>query len=130
MRSRVGIFLTLFAVLTLYGCGDDKGIVSSNDTLSPDGNWIATVDVVQYGGPGTAGLQTEVKLGPSRRREERTLILLAESNQLSSSSNQHIYVLWQGSRHIYIKYPSADTIDFKADQAYNVTITADAGDGG
>lgn len=117
--------LPLFLALSLVGCGDDKKVTALTTSRSPDGNWAVFANMVQYGGPGTAGLQIEVSLGPARQPDERAMILLLDPDQRVSAAGDTILVNWRSSRSLSIKYPKGSSIDFQAIKAYGLNISAD-----
>ncbi len=129
MRHRLlapmNALLPLLIILLLSACGEDKKTIASSTSQSPDGSWVATVDVIQYGGPGTAGLQTQVSLSPSRQPDHRAQILLIEDNQVTSSIGRDVSVSWQGAGHLNVRYPKGSVVDFQAIKAAGITVSSE-----
>ena len=60
---RNGLTLILFFGICVLASGcQDSATIWSAEVRSPDGNWLAKAHTEQYGGPGTASVQTSVYL--------------------------------------------------------------------
>jgi hypothetical protein len=115
----------LLGIILLMGCGSDKQVISATVSRSPDNSWIATTEVVQYGGPGTAGMQIQVSLSPSRQPQERAQIFLANDDQQPAALADGVAVSWQDTKHLRIRYPERVSVDFLAVRASGIAISSD-----
>ena len=91
--------------LLLGGCKDSE-IVKKEEIKSPDGHWTARMEIEQFGGPGTAGLQTHVYLVRKNTGDEPVEILLLDDRSLNTAEVQ---MQWQDNRHLDVgRFPESD----------------------
>src|SRR6185437_11149210 len=67
----------------LSGCRD-VGTIWSTESHPPDGQWIALAKTEQFGGPGTAGLQSTVSLKRVKGPQNKIAILMLSSQETTS----------------------------------------------
>jgi hypothetical protein len=104
--------------LLLSGCRD-AAIIQKEDVKSPDGHWTARMEIEQFGGPGTAGLQTHVYLVRTNTRNEPIEILSLSDETVSTAQVQ---IHWQDNRHLDIsRFPDSE-IEFQAIKCAGIEI--------
>lgn len=102
----------------IVGCRDVKTISSMN-SASPSGGWVAVAMTDQYGGPGNAGIITTVSLKRTLGRQDSAKIL--ELSQDAPSID--LKLTWTSSSHLEITYVQPASVDFEAIKCGGVDIT-------
>jgi len=108
--------ILLFALIS--GCKDVATIWSTEST-SPDGRWVAAAHTDQYGGPGTAGIQSSVSLRQVKGRPDKIEIL-----QLSQdATGVDLKLTWLTPTHLEITYKQPASVDFQAIKCGGIDIS-------
>jgi hypothetical protein len=115
---RILLVLALSAYAFVSGCRDVASIWST-ESRSPDGQWIAVARTDQYGGPGTAGLQTTVSL--KRAKGPKSTIEILALSQNAASIN--LKMNWLTPSHLEITYEQPASVDFQAIKCGGVDIS-------
>ncbi len=127
---QVMVNLIVIVGLCIFGLGCNEGSITwSTEAYSPDGVWHATAHTRQWGGPGTAFVETTVYLDQSRVKGPPTLIL-AFTHQYSS--RMYLKLEWITAKHLDVTYGygesgrPGDHVDliFQAVKNNGVEITA------
>lgn len=97
----------------------DVATIWTTQSHSPDGLWVATARTDQYGGPGTAGIQSFVSLRQTRGRQDEVKIL-----QLSQDTTSIGLTLdWLSPTHLEITYNKPANVDFQAIKCAQIEIS-------
>jgi len=111
MRAKRRAWLLGAGLAYLLGGCKDSEIVKKEKIKSPDGRWTARMEIEQFGGPGTAGLQTHVYLVRTNTGDEPIEILLLNDETMSTAQVQ---MQWQNNRHLDVsRFPESE-IGFRA----------------
>jgi hypothetical protein len=105
---------------------NDVQIVSSADSRSPDGRWLATSRTEQHGGPGTAGIQTVVFLKQANDPRPPTQILLFDHDPESQVVNIGVKMKWLTPSHLDVTYIGPAALDFEVVRYSNVEISVES----
>ena len=118
-RVRIGgNVLRLIALCTLvFGCRDVATIWSTN-SVSPDGQWVASARTDQYGGPGTAGILSTVTLKPVKGKQGEIEIL--QLSQETPSIN--LKLIWLTPTYLEVTYKQPASINFQAIKCGGIDI--------
>jgi hypothetical protein len=108
----------IFSVLVvlsgiLIGCQQDVAVIWSAKVESPDGKWLAVAETEQHGGPGTAGIVTEVRLRRETASASDILILELFHNE-DSIKPIDLRMNWRDRSHLQISYTTNANVDFEA----------------
>lgn len=96
--------LLAFSFCGLLGCRDSKTTLLT-EARSPDGRWVASAFETENGGPGTAGLYTEVYLKQTDVRQAPTEILGFSVGGLASQEGAlNLTMKWQSPSHLEVAY--------------------------
>ena len=77
----------------------------SAEARSPDGRWVASAFSKQYGGPGTAGLYTDVYLKRTDVRQAPIEVLDFSVGELASQSGiLNLTMTWQSPSRLDVTY--------------------------
>jgi hypothetical protein len=102
----------------VFGCRDVETIWST-ESRSPDGQWVASAQTEQYGGPGTAGIETSVFLQSVKGPQDKIRIL--ELSQGATSVD--LTLRWLSSTHLEVTYRRPATINFQAIKSGGIDIS-------
>jgi hypothetical protein len=94
------------SVVTVLACCDCATIWSTQ-ARSPDGQFVASAETVQNGGPGTAYIATTVTVRQSFKTEGPDVLVL--SNLLPD-----LRLTWLTPTHLKISYTKPATVEFQA----------------
>jgi hypothetical protein len=115
LRQRAFILgLCLFAA----AC-EDAAVIWKAQDASPDGHWVASAQMKQFGGPGTAGLETIVFLAhPGDKKLTAILVFSPEMPNVGQ-----IEMHWLTNTHLDVTYHSDTRVDFQAIKCAGVDIS-------
>jgi hypothetical protein len=119
------ISLIIIGVCVLTsGCRDSK-IIWSAESPSPDGHWLASASTEQFGGPGNAGLYTDVYLKRTNVREAPIEVLGFSIGELSSQSGTlNLAMKWETPSHLDVAYNGhAATLYFQVVKCSGIDIS-------
>jgi hypothetical protein len=124
IKRRSGFMRFSFMVVVVlcsfvFGCRDVETIWST-ESPSPDGQWAALARTDQYGGPGTAGLQSFVYLKSTKGPKDHMLILMLSSQEATSIK---LELNWLTPSHLEIVYREPASIDFEAIRCGGIIIS-------
>lgn len=107
-------------LLCALACGcRDSATIWSGESRSPDGRWMAAARTEQYGGPGTAGIQSFVSLRQLGGRQDSVVVL-----QLTQDTTKIDLTLnWLAPSHLEIAYKEPVSVDFQAIRCGGVDIS-------
>lgn len=117
-HKRVCLTIAFFCVF-VSGCRD-VGTIWTAESRSPDGQWIALAKTDQFGGPGTAGLQSTVSLQHAKGPKDKIAILVLSSQEMTSIEPK---LNWLTPTHLEITYRQPASIDFQAIKCGGVVIS-------
>jgi len=112
------LLLSISLCSLISGCRD-VATIWSTEVLSPDGQWHAIASTDEYGGPGTAGLQTTVSLRPSKGSQTPIQILLFTQNEKSID----LQMKWLSPSHLEVTYKRHPSLDFQAIKCAGIDIS-------
>jgi hypothetical protein len=116
---RTEIWSTAILLCCLVSGCKDAATIWSTESNSPDGRWVATAQTDQYGGPGTAGLQSTVSLSQGKGRQDKIEIL-----QLSQNATMvDLKLSWLTPTHLEITYKQPASVDFQAVKCSGIDIS-------
>jgi hypothetical protein len=116
--QRVAWLTTILLCALACGCRDSDTIWSA-EARSPDGRWIAAARTQQYGGPGTAGIQSFVSLRQLGGRQDSVVVL-----QLTQAvTTIDLKLNWLDPSHLEITYRQPASVDFQAIRCGGVDIS-------
>lgn len=95
--------------LVLSGCKDSK-IIQKEEVKSPDGYWTARMEIEQFGGPGTAGLFTNVYLFRSNTNDKPIDILTLSDKSVDTAQ---IQMRWVGDRRLEVRHFPDSEVSFQ-----------------
>ena len=124
-RCRLSFALSLFgllSILLLVGC-QDSAVIWSAKSLSPDGHWLASARTDQYGGPGTASVQTTVYLKWLNGTQPPVQILEFTNASAYPSGSTTVAMNWRSQTHLEVTYNGNATLNFQAVKCGNITIS-------
>ena len=113
-------WLAALLVCLFFASCRDVGTIWSTESHSPDGQWIANAKTDQYGGPGTAGLQSTVSLKRVKGPKDHMMVLLLSSQDVTSIQPK---LNWISSSHLEIAYKQPASIEFQAIKCAGIEIT-------
>jgi len=100
--------LAVGLTLALSGC-KDSAIIQKEEVKSPDGRWMARMEVEQFGGLGTAGLQTSVYL--LRNVQEKPIEILSFDDE--SVDTAQVQMAWRDGEHLEVWHSIQSKIEFQ-----------------
>jgi hypothetical protein len=115
--------MTLLAIclcIFMPGCKSDVATISSKESRSPDGLWLAIAHTDQYGGSGTAGVITTVSLKPVDGTKSSIEVLQLSQNDVSVDLKMN----WLTSSHLEVTYTKPASVDFLAIKCAGIDISA------
>jgi hypothetical protein len=114
--------MILFTCVFLSGC-QDKATIWSAASRSPDGNWLATAHTDQYGGPGTAAVQTVVYLKWIKGSESPVQILAFSYDSAYPLGVTGVKMNWINPARLDVGYKGPATIDFQTIKCAGIDIS-------
>lgn len=116
----------LLAVSTcgVFGCRDSETNLSA-EARSPDGHWVASALTTENGGPGTAGLYTEVYLKRTDVKQAPTEILgFSVGGRASQDGALNLTMKWQSPSHLDVTFNGhAATLYFQVVKCAGIDIS-------
>jgi hypothetical protein len=112
------LLLSVSICILISGCRD-VATIWTIEVLSPDGQWHAVARTDEYGGPGTAGLQTIVSLRASKGSQTPIQILLFTQNEKSID----LQMKWLSPSHLEVTYNGHPSLDFQAIKCAGIDIS-------
>jgi hypothetical protein len=106
------------------GC-KDSAVIYSEEAKSPDGRWLASVSTEQYGGPGTAHLETTVYLKWVLSSTPPIEILSFSNNSAYPAGATKVKMNWVTPSHLNVVYNRNATLDFQAVKCADVSISVE-----
>lgn len=113
-------FLVICLCIFVPGCKSDVATISSKESRSPDGLWLAIARTDQHGGPGTAGVITTVTLKPVDGTKVPIEVLQLSQN----SAFVDLKMNWPTSSHLEVTLTKPVSIDFLAIKCAGIDISA------
>lgn len=122
MRS-VSSFLIVLG-LTLCGCGNPQTLWTT-ESRSPDGTLIATASRIEYGGPGNAGLYTNVDLKRTIDSASDRIVTFDQGEvNLYDAAKLNLGMKWVTPTHLDIAYNGrAGTLNYQVALDAGISIT-------
>src|SRR5579872_7387075 len=113
----------LVSVCGAFGCRDSETTLSA-EARSPDGHWVASALTTENGGPGTAGLYTEVYLKRTDVRQAPTEILgFSVGGRASQDGALNLTMKWQSPSRLEVTYNGrAATLYFQVVKCAGIDI--------
>src|SRR5580704_7314722 len=103
-----------------FGCRD-SAVIWSAESRSPDGHWLALASTEQFGGPGTAAVETTVYLKQDSRDPVEILGLSNEGAYPSGITN--VAMNWLDPSHLELTYKGHATVDFQVVKCAGIDIS-------
>ena len=124
--GRMKLFRSLVPVVIgscalLLGCSD-QAIIWSAESASPNGQFIASAQTTQYGGPGTAYVGTEVYLKQAGSKSPLLILGFANGSAYPSGVTA-VGLHWLSNSQLDVTYKATATINFQAVTALGVAIS-------
>jgi hypothetical protein len=107
----ISVSAVLICVL-VSGCRDVATIWSAQ-SRSPDGQWLAKAQTDQYGGPGTAGVQTNVSLERTSDSDHPADILSFSNETAYPLGITNVEMRWLTPSHLEVGYKGHASLDFQ-----------------
>lgn len=98
-------------------------MIWSGRSLSPDGHWLATARTDQYGGPGTAGVETTVYLKWLNGSQPAVQVLEFTNESAYPSGATSVAMKWTSQTHLEVTYKPHATLNFQAVKYGNIAIS-------
>ena len=122
-KLRLAAVLTLTCALLLSGCSPPT--VWRTEARSPDARYVATAQTVQYGGFGSADIETSVYLEQANIPETRMIVLSFScdgpvprpytlDNKANAGGTIGLRMIWQSPTHLSVTYDGGATVEFQA----------------
>jgi hypothetical protein len=124
------VCLLAVSVCGVFGCQDSKTTLAA-EARSPYGPWVATAFMTEQGGPGNAGLYTEVYLKRTDLRQAPTEILsFSVGEQASQDGALNLTMKWESPSRLEVTYNGrAATLYFQVVKCAGIDIlTRDVSD--
>lgn len=112
------LLLSISICVLISGCRD-VATIWTTEALSPDGQWHAIARTDEYGGPGTAGLQTIVSLRANKGSQTPIQILLFTQNEKSID----LQMKWLSASHLEVTYKRHPSLDFQVIKCAGIDIS-------
>lgn len=119
LAIRTAICLTGVLLCALISGCKDVATIWSTESTSPDGQWVAAAHTDQYGGPGTAGIQSSVSLRQVKGRQDKIEVLQLSQN----ATGVDLKLSWLTPTHLEITYKQPASIDFQAIKCGGIDIS-------
>jgi hypothetical protein len=120
-RSAKHLLLIIVGVCVLeFGCRDSV-VIWSAESRSPDGRLLVSASTEQFGGPGTAAVETAVYLKQDSRPPMEILGLSNEGAYPSGITN--VGMNWLTPSHLELTYKGHATLDFQAVKCDGIDIS-------
>jgi hypothetical protein len=116
------LLLAIGGSMLASGC-QDAATIWSAEAKSPDGYWIANAQTVQYGGLGTAGVQTTVYLSRVNSSSNPIEILNFSNNSAYPSGKAKVNMNWVTATHLNVSYNEHTNVYFQAIKCANIDIS-------
>jgi hypothetical protein len=107
----ISVAVILVCVLAA-GCRDVATIWSAQ-SRSPDGQWLAKAQTDQYGGPGTAGVYTNVSLERTSDPRHPADILTLSNETAYPLGITNVEMKWLTPSHLEVGYRGHADLDFQ-----------------
>ena len=104
------------------GCQDSATIWSA-EVRSPDGNWLAKAHTEQYGGPGTASVQTSVYLRRINGSQPPVEILELSNDSAYPSGITSVDMNWVTPSRLDLAYKGHAILDFQVVKCAGIDIS-------
>ena len=108
--------------LAVVGC-QDKATIWSANSVSPDGNWRAIARTDQYGGPGTARVQTNVMLKRANTTGDSIEILEFENDSANPPGITEVKMNWLTPSHLEVLYGRQAHLYFQVVKSAGIDIS-------
>jgi hypothetical protein len=108
----------------ISGCRDQGTVVWSEDVPSPDGQWLATAETKQWGGPGTAQAATLVYL-TRKTGSQATVEILDFSGGDAPQPGWPLTIMWTTRSHLEVQYGGHSKVDFQVVRLAGIEISLD-----
>lgn len=122
-RSAVRKALLLIIVgicASVFGCRD-SAVIWSAKSWSPDGRFLAIARTEQFGGPGTAGVETSVYLKQDSQAPVEILELSNESAYPAGVTN--VTMNWLTASHLELTYKGHASLNFQVVKCAGIDIS-------
>jgi hypothetical protein len=121
LRTKRYLFIVLVC-LTIVAC-QDKATIWSAESVSPDGNWRAEAHTDQYGGPGTARVQTDVLLKRTNATGASIEILEFENDSASPPGITAVKMDWLTPSHLQVSFGRQAHLYFQVVKSAGIDIS-------
>jgi hypothetical protein len=121
LRSAKQLLLIIVGVCVLeFGCRD-SAVIWSAESRSPDGHYLASASTEQFGGPGTAAVETTVYLKEGSQSPVEILELSNEGAYPAGITS--VGMNWLTPSHLELTYKGHATVDFEAVKCAGIDIS-------
>ena len=117
------LFITGGACLLAAGCDPAHETISSAESRSPNGYWVASDSTVRYSGPGNAAVISSVYLQRADKSKPPVEILEFFHDGPGSQTGIGLSMKWADPSHLAVAYNGHASIDFQAVKAAGVNIS-------
>lgn len=117
------LVLVIGSCIQLTGCQEDAATIWSADAKSPDGRWVAEARTVQYGGMGTAGVQTVVFLKRTSESSSQIQILGLSNDSAYPAGATQVKMSWLNTHRLNVSYGQNANINFQAIQCADIGLS-------
>lgn len=121
-RSTILAAMAATCLLT-SGCDPAHEIISSTESRSPNGYWVASDSTVRYSGPGNAAVISSVYLQRTDKSKPPVEILEFFHDGPGSQTGIGLTMRWADPSHLSVAYNGHASIDFQAVKAAGVNIS-------
>ena len=111
------------ACLLTSGCDPAHEIISSTESRSPNGHWVASDNTVRYSGPRNAAVISSVYLQRADKSKPEVEILEFFHDGPASQTGIGLTMKWADPSHLAVAYNGHASIDFQAVEAADVNIS-------
>ena len=121
VRSTRHLFIILVC-LAVVAC-QDKATIWSAESVSPDGIWRAEAHTDQYGGPGTARVQTNVLLKRTNTTGASIEILEFENESATPPGITAVKMEWITPSHLEVSFGKQAHLYFQVVKSAGIDIS-------
>lgn len=114
--------MMVLAASLMSGCHDSATIWSA-ESMAPNGQWKAIARTEQYGGMGTAGVQTSVVLQRNQGPDSPIEILSFSNESAYPQGIANLELRWLTPSHLDVGYRKGATVQFQAVKCAGIEIS-------
>lgn len=114
--------MIILASSFILGC-HDSATIWSTESMAPDGQWKAVARTEQYGGMGTAGVQTSVVLQRNQGTNSPIKILSFSNESAYPQGVANLELKWLTPSHLDVGYGKGASVQFQAIKCAGIEIS-------